>query len=78
VATYSLGAEHARLANKLLAALQEEEHSATEHQIAIELLTVSHAMRMGDQAAATYVAESMHKHVRQLIEQSFRYLATRE
>jgi uncharacterized protein HemY len=76
MATYSLGAEHARLANRLLAVLQEEP-DAVKQQIAIELLTVSHAMRMGDPATAVTIANSVHKHVLQLAEQSFRFMASR-
>ena len=77
MAAYTLGMEHARLANRLFAVLQEEPDPAR-RQIAIEILTVSHALRMGDPATAMMVTDSMHKHVRQLVEQSFRYLATRE
>ena len=76
MAAYTLGIEHARLANRLLAVLQEEAHSATERQIAIELLTVSHAMRMGDPATAITAANSVHEHVLQLIERSFRCMAS--
>jgi hypothetical protein len=76
VATYSLGVEHARLANRLFAVLQEEP-DLVKQQVAIELLTVSYAMRMGDRTAAATVADGVHKHVRQLVEQSFRYLETR-
>jgi hypothetical protein len=77
MAPYSLGAEHARLANALFAELQEEPDLARQ-QIAIELLAVSHAMRMGDRETAVTVAASMHEHVVQLLEQSFRFMASRK
>ena len=77
MAAYTLGMEHARLAKRLFAVLQEES-DPVRRQIAIEILTVSHALRMGDPATARMVTDSMHKHVLQLVEQSFRYLTTRE
>jgi uncharacterized protein HemY len=77
VAAYTLGTEHARLANRLFTILQEEP-DPVRRQIAIEILTVSHVLRMGNPATAMAVTDGIHKHVRQLVEQSFRYLATRE
>jgi hypothetical protein len=77
MATYSLGAEHARLTNRLIAVLQEEP-DPVKQQIGIELLAVSHAMHMGDCETAIVVADSMHKHIVQLLEQSFHFMASRK
>ena len=63
--TRILGMEHKPLVDKLLEVLATEENPVNQ-QIAIELLTAWHAFRMGDEAI--YVANSMHKHVRQILE----------
>jgi hypothetical protein len=66
-----LGLEHAELATKLINTLRENESDGVKQQVAIELLVVSHAIRMGDKAAAIVIADGVHKHVLQLIEQTF-------
>jgi hypothetical protein len=63
-----LDLEHLPLLKKLSAVL-DREPSGENQQIAIELLTVRHAIRMGDVASALRVADEMHKHVRLLIHQ---------
>ena len=42
------------------------EPDPVKQQVAIELLTVRHAMRLADQAK--FVANSMHKHVLQILD----------
>jgi hypothetical protein len=51
--------------------LLQEEPDPVKRQIAIELLTTNDAARCGDKTAAVTVANGVHKHVLQLIEQTF-------
>jgi hypothetical protein len=67
-----LGMEHAELAAKLISVLRDDESDGVKQQVAIEPLTVSHAIRMNDKASAITVAKGVHKHVLQQIEQAFR------
>jgi len=69
MATRTLGLEHAPLLDKLRALIQREQPDPVKQQVAIELLTVSHAMRAGNRKDAITVADGIHKHVRQLIDQ---------
>lgn len=60
-----LGAEHLPLLDALWSVLSNEPNPVNQ-QIAIELLTVGHAMRSGK---AKLVADGIHKHVLQIISQ---------
>lgn len=64
-----LGLEHVPLQEKLVAILDQA--SAVDQQIAIELLTTRHAVKMGGHDKAMFVADGMAKHVRQLVQQWF-------
>ena len=64
--TRILGTEHKPLLDALVLLLKREP-DMVKQQIAIELLTVWHAMRLEDKA--DFVADSMHKHVKQLLRQ---------
>jgi len=63
-----LDLEHSPLLERLSAVLEREPRGEIQ-QIAIELLTVRHAIRPGDVDLALRVADEMHKHVRLLIHQ---------
>jgi hypothetical protein len=69
--TTILGVEHADLVNKLVGVLVSEP-DPVKQQVAIELLTEWHALRMRDKKMSLHVAASMCKHVHQLIEQAYR------
>jgi hypothetical protein len=58
--------DYVGLVNRLVAVLNKED--VVKQQAAIELLTMRHALRMGDHAL--FVADSVHKHVVQLINQA--------
>lgn len=62
--------ERAELATKLISLLREDESDGVKQQVAIELLKVSHAVRMGNRAEAVTIANGVHKHVLQLIGQT--------
>jgi hypothetical protein len=66
---HTLGLEHVPLLERLKAVLEGEE-SAVKRQIGIELLSVRHCCQVGNRADALRVAEGIHKHVRQMIEQT--------
>ncbi len=63
-----LGIDYIPLLKRLKLVLAEEPNGVRK-QVAIELLTVSHALEMGNQADALRVAAGVHKHVVQLITQ---------
>jgi hypothetical protein len=63
-----LDIEHSPLLKRLSEVLEDEPCGGI-RQIAIELLTVRHAIRVGDVDSARRVADEMHKHVRLLIHQ---------
>ena len=65
--TRSIGAEITPLAEQVIDVLLE--HDPVTQLQALELTLTSFAMRMDDKKAALLVADSAHKHVRQLIEQ---------
>ena len=67
--TRLLDIEHLALLEKLLEVLDENERDPVKQQIAIELLTLNHAARMGSRGCAVLVAHGIHKHVLQLIDQ---------
>ena len=60
-----LGVEHLPLLEELRAVLLREQNPVKQ-QIAIELLTARHALRLTGQAK--FVADSMHKHVLQILD----------
>ena len=60
-----LGIEHLPLLEDLWEVLRREPNPVNQ-QVAIELLTARHAMRLADQAK--FVADSMHKHVLQILD----------
>jgi hypothetical protein len=60
-----LGIEHLPLLEELWAVLLRESNPVKQ-QIAIELLTARHALRSTGQAK--FVADSMHKHVLQILD----------
>jgi hypothetical protein len=63
----TLGVEHIPLFDKLREVLMTEP-SPVKQQIAIELLTVHHCMRMGPNTRDhRLVADGLHKHVKQLM-----------
>jgi hypothetical protein len=59
-----LGAEHLPLLEELWSVLLREPDPVRQ-QVAIELLTARHAMRLAGHAK--FVADSMHKHVLQIL-----------
>jgi hypothetical protein len=61
----TLGIEHLPLLEALWSTLLREPNPVKQ-QVAIELLTARHAMRLADQAK--FVADSMHKHVLQILD----------
>jgi hypothetical protein len=63
-----LGTEHLPLLEALWDVLAAEP-DMVKQQVAIELLTVRHAMRAGDKSK--FVADSLHKHVLQILRQSW-------
>jgi len=65
----ALGPEHLPLQEELQSILHRL--PPVNQQIAIELLAVRHAFRMANKRDAMFVADSMHKHIRQLLEQAF-------
>lgn len=65
-----LDVDHAPLLDALSLALGTES-DPVRRQVAIELLTVRHAIGMQQRRDALLVADSMHKHIRQIIGQYF-------
>lgn len=70
----TLGVDHAALTAKLRAVLDQEPNPVSQ-QVAIELLTADHAVRMGSRDRAHIVSQGIHKHVEQLIDQIFDFAA---
>lgn len=71
MATRTLDIDHAPLLNRLYEMLMVNEPDPVRQQVAIELLAVQHALRMGNRSQATFVATHMHKHIQQMIRQFY-------
>jgi hypothetical protein len=64
-----LGDEHIALLAQLVTVLEREDN-VVNRQIGIELLSTRHCCQVGDCAEALSIADGIHKHVRQMIEQT--------
>jgi hypothetical protein len=72
--TVVLRADLAPLVNKLAAVLMHEPNSVRQQQT-LELLVMQQCLRMGSRQSSLTVAEGIHKHVKQLINQAYDYEA---
>jgi hypothetical protein len=69
--TVTLGMEQLPLLERLIVVLNEE-RDPVKWQQAIELLTSRHCLGARDRNVSLQIADGVHKHVRQMIEQAYR------
>jgi hypothetical protein len=69
--TAVLAEEHLPLLEALTDAMNRNTQDPVARQVGIELLTARHSLGMTTRRDALFVADSIHKHVRQIIEQFF-------